>query len=110
MSIAGLTLLLSLLCLADWVYYSTRETPHISALPPADVAYVINSTTARSSADAEGAAVVTLPASTPVHLLATRAEWSYVETFTGIRGWVNAADVRALEPGGKPRMPLIIKF
>ena len=102
--------LLSLLCLADWVYYSTRETPHISALPPADVAYVINSTTARSSADAEGAAVVTLPASTPVHLLATRAEWSYVETFTGIRGWVNAADVRALEPGGKPRMPLIIKF
>ena len=102
--------LLSLLCAADWVYYSTRETPHISSLPPADVAYVINPTPARSSADAGGAPIVTLPASTPVHLLATRGEWSYVETFTGIRGWVNAADVRALSPGAKPEIPVILRF
>ncbi len=101
--------LLSLLCVADWVYYGTREVPNIASLPPGDLAYIINATPARSSADADGAAIVTLPASTPVHLLAERADWRYVETFTGIRGWVNAADVRALAPGG-PRVPVILHF
>lgn len=54
--------------------------------------------------------VVTLPASTPVHLLAQRGEWSYVETFTGVRGWVAAQDVRALVPGGTPKTPVIIRW
>ena len=102
--------MLSLLCGADWVYYCTRETPDISYLPAADTAYVITTTTARSAADAEGSMVVTLPASTPVHLLAQRGEWSYVETFTGVRGWVAAKDVRALVPGSTPKTPVIIRW
>ena len=54
---------------------------------------------------------MTLPPSTPLHLLATRGSWSYVETFTGVRGWLNAADAAALMPSGtEPALPLIIRF
>lgn len=82
--------LLSLICAADWVYYTTRETPDITALPPADLACVLNTTPLRTSADASGAAIVTLTPSTPVHLLLTRGSWCYVELFSsGTRGWVS---------------------
>lgn len=88
--------LLSLICAADWVYYTTRETPDITALPPADLACVLKATPLRTSADDAGASIVTLPPSTPVHLLHTRGTRCYVELFSsGTRGWVNKADVQA---------------
>ncbi len=88
--------LLSLLCAADWVYYTTRETPDITALPPADLACVLTSTALRTSADASGSGIVTLPPSTPLHLLLTRGSWCYVELFSsGTRGWVSKDAIRA---------------
>lgn len=82
--------LLCLLCAADWVYYTTRETPDITALPPADLACVLTSTPLRTSADASGSVIVTLPPSTPLHLLLTRGSWCYAELFSsGTRGWVS---------------------
>lgn len=103
--------LASLLCAADWGYYTTRQPPDLSSLPPADIAYVLQATELRSSADAKGAGIMTLPPSTPLHALATRGSWCYVETFTGVRGWLSAADCASLQPGGAPaEMPLIIRF
>lgn len=86
--------LLSLLCAVDWVYYTTRETPDITSLAPADLACVINKSPLRTSADAKGTVIVELPVSTPLHLLLTRGSQSYVELFSsGTRGWVNSADI-----------------
>ena len=101
----------SLLCAADWGYYTTRQTPDLSSLPPADIAYVMQATELRASADSKGAAIMKLTLSTPLHLLSTRGSWCYVETFTGVRGWIAAADTEALLPGGaEPKIPLIIQF
>lgn len=107
----AISLLTTLLCAADWGYYTTRQTPDLSSLPPADIAYVVKATDLRSSADEKGAGIMPLPPSTPVHLLAARGSRAYVETFTGVRGWLNAADVTPLQPGGTtPELPLIINF
>lgn len=107
----ALSALASLLCAADWGYYITRQTPDLSSLPPSDVAYVLTATELRSSADAKGAGIIKLTASTPLHQLASRGSWCYVETFTGVRGWVNKANTDSLTEGGEtPRVPLIIRF
>lgn len=107
----ALTGLASLLCAADWGYYTTRQTPDLSSLPPADAAYVVQATELRSSADARGAGIMKLTPSTPLHLLARRGSWSYVETFTGVRGWISSADAIPLMPGGTPpALPLMIRF
>ena len=107
----ALTGLASLLCAADWGYYTTRLTPDLSSLPPADAAYVVQATELRSSADARGADIMKLTPSTPLHLLARRGSWSYVETFTGVRGWISSADAIPLMPGGTPpALPLMIRF
>ena len=101
---------LSLLCGTNWLYYTTRETPDLSSLPPSDLAYILQSTTARSAAGSDAGSIIQLPASTPVHLLARRGSHAYVETTTGIRGWVPAKDVEALCPEGTPRLPVILRF
>lgn len=101
--------LLSLLCAVNRGYYITRETPDISSLPPSDIAYVTTATPARTAADEAAASVVQLPVSTPVHLLAQRGSWSYVETLTGVRGWVSAAAISPLSASA-PRMPVTIHF
>ncbi len=106
-----LTAVASLLCAADWGYYTTRQTPDLSSLPPADVAYVMQASELRTTADAKGSSIMKLTVSTPLHLLSTRGSWCYVETFTGVRGWILAADVETIMPGGEePRLPLIIQF
>ena len=103
--------LASLLCAADWGYYTTRQTPDIMTLPPDDVAYVLQATELRSTAEAKGAGILKLTPSTPLHLLATRGSWCYVETFTGVRGWITAADAATLSRDAKPvTQPLIIRF
>lgn len=110
-TITAISLGASLLCAADWGYYSTRQTPDLSSLPPSDIAYILKATPLRSSADAQGAGIMTLPPSTPLHLLASRGSCAYVETFTGVRGWVNTADTATLAPNGaEPGVPLIISF
>ena len=107
----AITAVASLLCAADWGYYTTRLTPDLSSLPPANVAYVVKATALLNSADTKGASIMKLPASTPVQLLTTRSSWCYVETLTGVRGWVNAADVAHLMPdAGAPELPLLIRF
>ena len=110
-TITAISLGVSLLCAADWGYYTTRQTPDLSSLPPSDIAYILKATPLRSSADAQGAGIMTLPPSTPLHLLASRGSCAYVETFTGVRGWVNTADTATLAPNGaEPGVPLIISF
>jgi hypothetical protein len=40
-----------------------------------------------------------------------RGTFSYVETFTGVRGWVHTADISPLAEGAaSPERPLIIRF
>lgn len=107
----AVTALASLLCAADWGYYVTRQTPDISALPPDNIAYILQASELRSTAEAKGAGIMTLPPSTPLHLLATRGSWCYVETFTGVRGWIKAADTATLrENATSPLQPVIIRF
>lgn len=106
----ALSALLSLLCVLNWVYYITREAPDFSSLPPKDIAYITQSTPGRTAASDDASALLQLPASTPVHLLARRGSWSYVETTTGTRAWVNSSHVEALHPGGTPRLPLLLRF
>ena len=101
--------LLSLLCMVDWVYYTTRETQDLTSLPPSDIAYVLKSATAHTAADDDASSIIQLPTATPLHLLAARGSWSYVETTTGIRGWVHTSDIAPLSPGG-PRLPISIHF
>lgn len=107
---AALFALLSLLCALDWVYYITRETPDLSSLPPSDIAYITQSTPGRTAASEDASAVLQLPASTPVHLLALRGSWSYVQTTTGTRAWVPTASLEQLVPGAEPRLPVVIHF
>lgn len=107
----ALSALATLLCAADWGYYTTRQTPDLSSLPPSDIAYVTKATELRSSADSKGAGIMTLPVSTPLHLLAIRGSWGYVETFTGVRGWINSPDATPLqEDGSPPELPLMLRF
>lgn len=102
--------LLSLLCAIDWVYYTTRETPDLSSLPPSDIAYITRSTPGRTAAADEASTLLQLPPSTPVHLLAQRGSWCYVQTTTGIRAWVPTTHLAPLSPGRAPRIPLILQF
>ncbi len=105
------TLLLSLACTANWVYYLTRETPDFDLLPPHNLAYVVQADTARSAADDKGAEVIRLTPSSPVLLLAKRGSWSYIETAMGTRGWVPSASIAPLCPeGAEPRMPFTLHF
>lgn len=107
----AISALASLLCSADWGYYTTRQTPDLSSLPPDNVAYVLKATELRNSADAKGAGIMKLPPSTPLQLIASRGSMSYVETFTGVRGWITAADAATLMPeGAAPELPLILHF
>ena len=107
----GIFFVLSLLCLADYVYYMTRTVPDLTATPPDSLAYITTATTARTAAEEKAAAVTELPASTPVRLLSQRGSWSYVETFTGVRGWIPTGAASALSPAGQESEPaLIISF
>ncbi|MBR5886770.1 MAG: BatD family protein [Akkermansia sp.] len=85
--------ILCLLCAADRLYYSTRDVPEMSSLPPTELAIVTTATTARSAAADSAPSIVELTPSTPLHLLAIRGSYSYVQTFTGVRGWVSTADI-----------------
>lgn len=104
----GIFLVLSLLCLADHIYYATRSMPELTATPPADIAYITTATTARTAAEENAGTVTELPPSTPVQLLSVRGSWSYVETFTGVRGWIPTADVTPLLEGERDATPALI--
>lgn len=84
----GISLVLSLLCLADYIYYSTRPIPDITATPPQDLAYIVQNTTARTAPLEQAGSVINLTPSTPVRILNTRGHHYYIETFTGVRGWI----------------------
>lgn len=103
--------ILCLLCTGNWLYYATRELPDMSSLTPADLGFITNAATARTAATDDASEIIRLTPSTPVHLLAVRGSFSYVETFTGVRGWIPSTDVAPLaEDGSQPRVPVIIHF
>ncbi len=105
------SLLLCLLCALDWLYYCTRDVADMRALPASDLAIVTSTATARTAPAPDAPTVLELPASTPVHLLAKRGNHSYVETFTGVRGWVPTNAVSPLaENNSAPRLPITIHF
>ncbi len=91
-----LSIILCLLCASNWVYYETLSTPALSSVPANQIAYATSSTTARSSADSEGAAIISIPASTPLIIIAHRPSWDYVECLNGVRGWVENKDIERL--------------
>ncbi len=92
----GISLVLSLLCLADYIYYSTRPIPDITATPPQDIAYILHSITARTAPLEQAGTVINLTPSTPVRILNTRGHHHYIETFTGVRGWIPTEAVAKL--------------
>ncbi len=107
----ALSALFCLLCALDWVYYATRDSADLSSLPPSDLAYVLHSTPLQTAASPEASAVLKLTPSTPLHLLARRGSFSYVETATGQRGWASTADIESLSPSNStPRLPIFIRF
>ena len=107
----GISLALTILCAAGHVYYFTRTIPDITATPPDELAYITTATTARSAATDSASAVTELPASTPVRILATRGARCYVETFTGVRGWIPAATATTLEANAaEPAPTFTIRF
>ncbi len=95
-TILVLSIILTLACSANWIYYYTKEVPHASMLEPKEIAYIINATNARSAADEEGSSLIRLPASTPVRIIAKRPTWSYVECENGVRGWIENKDYLTL--------------
>ncbi len=110
-AVTALALLGSLAAGANWLWYLTRETPDFTLLPPSNLAYVVSADVARAAADEQGAEVMRLTPSSPVCLLATRGSWSYVETATGVRGWVQTASIAPLCPAGMtPRMLITLHF
>lgn len=107
----GISLALTILCAAGHVYYFTRTIPDITATPPDELAYITTATTARSAATDSASAVTELPASTPVRILATRGARCYVETFTGVRGWIPATTATTLEANAtEPAPTFTIRF
>ncbi len=110
----GLTVfftLLSILCGINWVYYLGQEKPALTALPPQDVAYILTPTHALNIPDEQdGSSLIRLTPATPVRILAHRASWSYIETATGVRGWIPTTAAEALAPGGQPQMPILLRF
>lgn len=110
-ALTALSVLLVLLCAAGKLYHATRQVPNPAVTPPTNTAMVISASTARATADAKGASVIDLPPSTPLHVLAKRGEWCYIETFAnGTRGWVPTADIAMLREGAQPQAPLLIRF
>ncbi len=90
------SLLLSLFCGINWMYYSNLDTPSLSSLSPEQIAYATTNTTARSAADQAGSAIITIPASTPLIILAHRPSWDYIECLNGTRGWVENKAIERL--------------
>lgn len=109
-TISGISLFLCLLCLANYIYYATRSIPDLTATPPHELAYITQSTAARSAATDTAEKVIDLPASTPVRVLATRGHFSYVETFVGDRGWIPANTATLLVPQKQAKHPITITF
>ncbi len=106
----GISLMLSLLCGINHIYYLTRAVPHITSTPPQELAYIISDCNALKSASNTADIAIKLPASTPVHILATRGSLRYVETFTGVRGWVPADTAVPLKEGTVTETTLHLKF
>lgn len=102
--------LLCLLCAADRLYYSTRDIPDMSDLSPNELAIVTTATTARTAAAEAAPSVIDLTPATPLHLLAVRGSYSYVQTFTGVRGWVLTADISPVGDRATPPRPVIIRL
>lgn len=105
------SLVLVLLCGTGHLYNATRQVPNPAATAPEDTAMVITATAARASADSQGAVVIELPVSSPLHVLAQRGDWCYVETFAnGTRGWVPTKAVAILRDGRKPSAPILLRL
>ena len=107
---AYISLAFSLLCGVNHLYYLTRAVPDITATPPQELAYIITDADARKSASNTADIAIKLPASTPVRILSTRGSLRYVETFTGVRGWVPAEVAVPLAEGDVVQTSLHIKF
>lgn len=102
--------LLCLMCAADRLYYSTRDIPDMTDLPAGELAIVTSATTARSAATDAAPGVIDLTPSTPLHLLAIRGSYSYVQTFTGVRGWVLTADISPVAEHSTWSRPIILRL
>ena len=100
----------SLLCGINWLYYLGQQKPDITAIPPQDTAYILHTVTVRNAADEAGSSIIQLNPASPVRILAHRASWTYIETATGVRGWIPSAEAAPLAQGGKAKLPIIIQF
>ena len=102
---------LSLLCALNWLYYATRDSADFSSLPASDLAYVLHGTPLHTAASPDASATLQLTPSSPLHLLARRGSFSYVETATGLRGWVASDHIESLDTTDTPpRTPIFVRF
>lgn len=71
-----------------------------SSIDPDRLAIVTNEVQARTAADKDSPALMTIPPSTPLILVATRGSWSYVRTFSGTPAWIETSRAQVV---GNPR-------
>lgn len=87
---------------AAMIAYMAQGNDSPDTVAPEELYYVLRPTAAHNAADTTSAAIVQLPASTPVRAIAVRGSWVYVETFRHTRGWVQAKDLENIGPAGSP--------
>lgn len=87
---------------AGFIAYLGRGNDSPDTVAPEELYYVVRPTAAHNAADTASAAVIQLPASTPVRAIAVRGSWVYIETFRHTRGWVQARDLENIGPAGSP--------
>lgn len=110
--LAGVSLLVLLLCGADALYSMGRRVQAPATVAAEAQAIVTTATPLHTAADTQSSTIVNLTVSTPLHLLAKRGEWCYVETYAdGTRGWVKSADLGFISPEDSlPSSPLLLRL
>lgn len=93
MTVSALAVIVFAGSAAGCLLYLRHAEDRPETVDPDRLCYVVNPTMARNTADAESPGVISLPASTPVRVIAVRGSWMYVETFAHTRGWVPAGDL-----------------
>lgn len=105
------TLVLTLLCGLNALYYVTRDAPTTASVAAESDAVVTTATPLRCSADTQGGVIMDLTVSTPLEVLAKRGDWCYVRTYAnGTRGWAQTADIGFVVDTAVPTAPVLLRL
>lgn len=110
--IAAFSLLVLLLGGANALHTMGRGVPSPDSADAAAQAIVTTAAPLHTAADPQSSVIVHLTLSSPLHLLAKRGDWCYVETYRdGTRGWVKSEAIGTVAPAAPlPPAPLLIRL